>query len=813
MSSFPDTIILPVKGLGKNSDALRLISNLKEIDGLVDVTLDPGGKEMVIRRSDSNNGQDAILSAVREIRRAGLEIPVKRAELDIFNLRCAGCVKSLEDGLNKIPGIVQAQVNFATQTARVEYVGQLYDIKRLIGDIKRIGYEADFQHEEENRSKDAVRQGRRLSLILVCAGLIVLLHLTGSLLGWIKIGPVAMAVIQLLLTLPILYGGREIFIDAWHQLRHGRANMNSLVSLGAGTAFIYSLVVTYIIVGGGSGHQAVYFETTAMIIAFIMIGRYLEARATREARDAALAISSLLPQTVTRLKSDGSESLIELEKVTMGDILVVRPGGSVPCDGVVIEGQTVIDESLLTGESLPVDKKESDAVIGGTVNSGSPIKIRVTRTGKATVIARITRLVREAQSKKAPIQKLADKVAGIFVPLVILVAILTFVFWILFDPTSSFVLLAPVAVLLVACPCALGLATPTAVLVGTGRAARLGILIRDAEVLEKLTGADCFIFDKTGTLTVGRPEVEQVKPAAGLTSDYLLQMAAAVEKYSEHPFGLAILERAKTLELEIPEVKEFHYVPGKGVKAEVKGQDVIVGRRSFILESGLAEGEEKEIRPIEKEGGVTGVYVSVDGRFAGVIILGDTIKEGARSVIDFLREKGKHLIMLTGDNFYSAAAVASKLGLKHIEAEMTPDKKLSTIHSLGRAGYRTAMVGDGVNDAAALAAADIGMALGSGTDIAMKASDVTLAGKSLTGVTTAVQIADATMRIIKQNLFWAFIYNIAMIPLAAGLFYPLFNLTLSPVMAAAAMSLSSIFVVTNSLRLKKFEPVTAHKAE
>ena len=805
MNEISKIIDIAVNGLSGPSAAREIADRLKALAGLSGVDVDP--KAGRIRFRIAANGANGYLQkALDEIKTANLIVPTHHEEVDIFDMRCAACVSSLENGLHKIPGIADAQINFATQTGRIELVDGVYDRRRLLDDIKKIGYEAAFHIDDGDVVTRKSRLKRDLVLSLACTAIVFILHM-GEHVAHLWMMPAAIsAIAQFALTLPVLYAGRMFFADAVVQLRHRRANMNTLIALGSGTAFVYSLIVSMQILSGHpSGHTAIYFETTVMIISFILIGRYLEEKATQEARNAAIGMASLIPSRALRL-ADGREEEIDVGRLMISDVVIVRPGAAVPADGIVVEGETAVDESLITGESLPVAKKAGDAVTGGTVNISHGIRMAVTRVGSGTVLGRMVRMVREAQNAKAPIQRLADRVAAVFVPMVILIALATLIVWAVVSPESGMALTAPVAVLLVACPCAMGLATPTAILVGTGRAARMGILFRNGEILEKLSKVSTFVFDKTGTLTEGRPAVSRFIPAEGVAAETLLQYAASAEQLSEHPFGKAIRTRARKDGIKLFSAANHRNQPGQGLTAEVDGKTAVVGNRVYVSSVGLSAEYEAAMKHVEKEEGTAVVYVAVDGRYLGAISLADTLKDGAAETIRQLNHQGLETLMLTGDNAFSASAVATKLGISRVEADAGPEMKLTTIRSLSQTGRVTAMIGDGVNDAAALAAADIGISLGTGTDIAVKASDITITGKSLAAILTAVDVSKATLRIIKQNLFWAFFYNVIMIPVAAGALYPIFGLLFSPIWAAAAMALSSVFVVTNSLRLRKLQP-------
>jgi len=800
------TIDIPVNGLENPPSAKDVSERLHSLDGLTDIEIDAASEHIRFRLKNPESSNGTVQKAIEAIKKAGLKVTTSKEEVDIFNMHCAACVLTLENGLKKLPGIADVRVNFATQIGQVELVPGLYDRQDLIKDIHEIGYDAGFHSDDGESQRKAVRLKRDVYLAAACSIIVFILHGGQHLLHLFTIPAAVSATVQFLLTLPVVYAGREFFSDAWLQLKHFRTNMNSLIALGSGTAFVYSTVTTILIYAGkAGGHSAVYFDTTAMIITFILFGRYLEARATQEARDAATGMTSLIPQRVVRI-GDNGENEIDIADLQISDTVMVRPGASIPADGVVTEGETTIDESLITGESMPVAKKLGDSVTGGTVNTGNGIKVKILRMGAGSVLGRMIRMVREAQGEKAPIQRLADRVAGVFVPFVIGAALITLIVWAIFDPGSTMVFIAPVAVLLVACPCAMGLATPTAILVGTGRAARMGILFRSGSIMEKLTKVTTVVFDKTGTLTEGKPLVHRLIPADGTRPETLLQITASAEQFSEHPFATAIRERARKDGIKFLKPESHENKPGQGLTAVIDGRKVIVGSGAFVSGNGLPPEYLETIKQVSKDEGTAVVYVAVDDNYLGAISFTDTLKTGAAEMIRQMHERGVETIMLTGDNPYSAASVAAKLGITRVEADALPETKLTTVRSLKHTGRVTAMVGDGVNDAAALTAADIGISLGTGTDIAVKASDITVTGTTLDTVLSAFDISKSTLRVIKQNLFWAFFYNVIMIPVAAGVFYPLFGLVFSPALAAAAMAMSSVFVVSNSLRLRKLQP-------
>jgi Cu+-exporting ATPase len=794
------------------SSASTAKDSLGKIEGLTDISIDPRDSRVRFRLDNSKSPNGEIKRAVEELSGLGLKVGLETAEVDIYNMHCAGCVATIENGLKKIPGIVDARINFATQTGEIEILPTMYERRRLIDDIKGLGYEAGFHTGQPRDESNLARRKRDVEIAVVFGLLVIILHAGQHLFRLFTLPAPVSAVIQLVLTLPVLYAGRTFFDDALRQIRHVRFNMNSLVALGSGAAFVYSVYVTGQLLSGSEMVPSVYFETTAMIIAIVLIGRWLEDRSTKEAREAVTEMATLLPQTAVRLNVDGNEEVLPLDNIAVGDTLLVRPGGTVPVDGIITDGETTIDESMLTGESMPVEKSMGDGVTGGTVNISGGFKYTATRVGSGLAVSRMIRMVREAQNKKAPVERLVDKVAGIFVPIVIIIAVVAGLIWRFALPETQMFLTTSVAVLLIACPCALGLATPTAILVGTSRAARLGVFFHDARILELMTKVNCVVFDKTGTLTDGKAQVEKVLPAEGISDYDLLRYAASAERYSEHPFAVAINKRAINEGLKLEEVTDHKVIPGRGVVATVDGRTVIMGQRKLLAESNgeskLSDGEISTMRKIEEAEGTAVVHVAVGARYFGTVTLADAIKPGALWAVEQLQKDGKEVIMMTGDNYRAAVSTATKLGIKRVEAEMSPEMKLATIYTLKQAGFVTAMVGDGINDAAALSAAHVGIALGTGTDIAMKAADVSITGESLEAIASAMHLVREIYRKIRQNLFWAFFYNIIMIPLATGALYPVFGLVLSPVFSAAAMAISSLFVVSNSLRLRNLEPLS-----
>lgn len=795
--SFTKQVILPITGMTCANCVATVERNLKKVEGVTQVVVNLSSERATVEFDPHRAGLSDLIARVE---RAGYGVAMGEAEFLLKRLADDNDARRLEKALRRLEGVMEVQVSVASEKVHLRYIPTLITQAEIRRAIAAAGFEAlELGREAEDAEATArereIAEQRRLLLI----GLLFTVPLFALSMArdFNLVGRWAHAqwvhYLMWALATPVqFYVGWHYYVGGYKALRNGSANMDVLIAMGSSIAYLYSAVVT---LGWLSGH--VYFETAAVIVTLIRLGKYLEARAKGRTSEAIKKLMSLRAKTA-RLVRDGREMEVPVDEVQVGDIVLVRPGEKIPVDGVVIEGRSTVDESMLTGESLPVEKGPGDTVIGATLNKQGFLRFEATKVGKETALAQIIRLVEEAQGSKAPIQRLADQVSAVFVPVVILIATITFLIWYFVgDPGDlTHALINMVAVLVIACPCALGLATPTAVMVGTGKGAEMGILFRNSEALERLGRVNVIVLDKTGTLTQGQPQVTDVVTLDAWDADTLLRLAASVEKGSEHPLGEAIWAEATRRGWTLDEIAAFQAFAGEGVQAEVNGRQVRVGNARWMERYGLNLTTAQPVVEHLQLEAKTAMLVAVDGVIAGVIAVADTLKEGALEAVQEMRRMGLRVMMLTGDNPRTAQAIARKVGVDEVLAEVLPEGKSDEIKKLQAMGNLVAMVGDGVNDAPALAQADVGIAIGSGTDVAMATAPVTLISGDLRGVPRAIRLSRRTLRTIKQNLFWAFFYNVILIP-AAALGY------LSPILAAAAMSFSSVFVVSNSLRLRK----------
>lgn len=739
-------------------------------------------------------------------------------KFNVTGMTCSACSAHVEKSVKKLNGVKSVNVNLLQNNMHVDFDETAVSVDDIINAVVSGGYGASVagkeQEKKDNKIDNEISNMKfRLIVSLVC--LVPLMYISmGHMWGWPFLSVfhgaengITFALTQMLLMLPIMYVNRKYYITGFKTLFHGAPNMDSLIAIGSGAAFTYGIIAIYCI-GYGLGHgdkefahsymMNLYFESAAMILALITLGKFLESRAKGKTSQAIEKLIDLSPKTAVVIR-DGKEVTVGVDDVQIGEIVAVKAGQSVPLDGVIVEGNGAIDESAITGESIAVEKNVGDKVIGATINKSGYFKFKVEKVGEDTALSQIIHLVEEASASKAPIAKLADKVSGIFVPVVISIAVITIIVWLLLGKGVSFALSMGISVLVISCPCALGLATPTAIMVGTGKGAQYGILTKSAESLETAHQVDTVVLDKTGTITEGKPSVTDIAPV-GISDKELLQIAASIEYLSEHPLAKAIVEKADGLEFS--DVADFEQIVGQGVKGNVDGKKVLAGNYKMMRENNIEVSEDE----IFANDGKTSLYFAVDNKFVGIIAVADTIKETSRQAIEDMRNMGLDVIMLTGDNAVTANAIKNKLPLSSAVAEVLPSDKEEVVRKLQQSGHKVAMVGDGINDAPALTRADVGIAIGAGTDIAIESADIVLMKSDLQDVVTSIELSHSVIKNIKENLFWAFFYNALGIPIAAGVLYGIAGLKLNPMIAALAMSFSSVFVVSNALRLRFFKP-------
>ena len=805
-----ERVDLPILGMSCASCASTIQKGLSSLKGVDKANVNfANSRATVLYQPQLVKSEDLVSS----VRKSGYEVGTASVEIPIQGLQCASCVQKIEKALLRIKGVLKASVNLATENAKVEYIPSETDFTEIKKIIEQTGYKVlEVPPEEELedierivREKEYKKLKRKFFVGLIL-GIIIFLGSMPNLFPWAPDILNNFFVLWMLATPVQFWIGWQFYKGAWGAFTHRNADMNTLIAVGTSAAYLYSVAATLFpsLFESGGLKPEVFFDTSAMIIVLILLGRLLEARAKGQTSEAIKKLIGLRPKTA-KVKRDGKEMDIPVEDVLVGDVVIVRPGEKIPVDGILTDGKSSVDESMITGESMPAKKEIGDEVIGATINKTGSFQFRATKVGKDTALAQIIKLVQDAQGSKAPIQRLADVIAGYFVPIVISIAIATFVVWFNFGPSPAmtFALLNFVAVMIIACPCALGLATPTAVMVGTGKGAENGVLIKGGESLETAHKLDTIVFDKTGTLTKGEPEVTDIIPFNSYSEEEVLKYAASAEKVSEHPLGEAVIKKATETQIVLHDPKNFKAIEGHGIEAEVENVNVLLGNAKLLRDRNIEIKDLIEKAENFAQEGKTPIYIALNGNAAGVIAVADTLKENSIQSVEKLKKLGLEVIMLTGDNRKTAQAMARKTGIDRVLSEVLPEDKVHEIKKLQSEGKKVAMVGDGINDAPALAQADVGIAIGSGTDVAMEASDVTLIKGDLQGVVSAIELSKRTIRVIKQNLFWAFFYNTVGIPIAAGVLYPFFGILLNPIFASAAMAFSSVSVVSNSLRLRR----------
>jgi Cu+-exporting ATPase len=810
-------IDLPITGMTCASCASRIQNELSQLKGVDKATVNFAAERATVFYNPPEASVDEFIKTIKDL---GYGVSTSKTIIPIKGMTCASCVKRVQDALASLNGVLSVTVNLATEKAALEYTPEQVGMRDFKKAMRDIGYDiVEVERGEdivEKEKREREREYNKLKTRLIAGAaltipifILVFQERTG-LSAIVEIPEQISFLLQFIIQTPVQFWvGWQFYTGAIAAARHRTTNMNTLIAVGTSAAYVYSVIATFypavFEIKGYSAH--VYFDTAATIIVLILLGRLFEARAKGKTSEAIKKLIGLQPKTA-RIIKDGREQDVPIEEVETGDIILVRPGEKIPVDGVVKDGYSSVDESMISGESIPVEKKAGDEVIGATINKTGSFKFEARKVGRDTVLYQIINMVQEAQGSKPPIARLADKIASIFVPAVMGTATVTFIIWFFLGPAPAFTyaLLNFIAVLIIACPCALGLATPTSIMVGTGKGAENGILIRGAEALETAHKIKTIVFDKTGTLTKGEPIVTDIVAGYGLrvTGKEILQLAASAEKGSEHPLGEAIVKKAqeKGLELKVP--TDFQAVPGHGIKAKIDDKIILLGNKDFMNDESVSIGELSQKAEQLSGEGKTPMYVAVDGTAAGIIGVADTLKDNSVSAINALGKIGVETVMITGDHKRTADAIAKQVGIDRVLAEVLPEDKANEVKKLQTGNKVVAMVGDGINDAPALAQADVGIAIGTGTDVAMEASDITLIRGDLRGVVASIALSKATIRNIKQNLFWAFAYNTILIPVAAGILFPFFGILLNPMFAAAAMGMSSVTVVTNALRLRKF---------
>ncbi len=814
--------ILSITGMTCASCAKAIERSVGKLEGIHSATVNLATEKLNVEFEESKVDIQKVKEAVKKAGYGAQEDKndsIREVSIPISGITCASCVNAIEKSIRKLNGINEVSVNLATEKAKVVYDSSSTRISEIKDAISKAGYKAleieagvQADHERERREKEMKSLWAKFlaaAIFTVPLLYIAMGHMLGIPLPEIimpEMNALNFGLIQLILTIPIIIAGYRFYTVGFGRLFRREPNMDSLIAMGTSAAFVYGIYAVFQIAQGYHEYaRELYFETAGVIIALILLGKYLEAVTKGKTSEAIKKLMGLAPKTATVLH-DGKEMVILIEEVEAGDILLVKPGEKIPVDGEVVEGRTSVDESMLTGESIPVEKNAGSKVIGASINKNGTIKFRATKVGKDTALAQIIKLVEDAQATKAPIAKMADVISGYFVPIVMVIAIIAAVTWYLSGMSIIFSLTIFIAILVIACPCALGLATPTAIMVGTGKGAEYGVLIKGGEALETAHKIKTIVFDKTGTITEGKPKVTDIVTTGIISETELLQLSASAEKGSEHPLGEAIVNDAKDKNMDFFSVTSFEAIPGHGIEVVIQDKKMLLGNKKLMDDRKIEITLQKESDRLAEEG-KTPMYVSIDDKLAGIIAVADVMKSSSKRAVEVLRSMGIEVAMITGDNRRTAQAIARQAGIDRVLAEVLPQDKANEVKKLQAEGKKVAMVGDGINDAPALAQADIGIAIGSGTDVAMESADIILMRSDLMDVPTAIQLSKRTIRNIKQNLFWAFAYNTAGIPIAAGLLYLLGGPLLNPIIAAGAMAFSSVSVLTNALRLKRFKPL------
>lgn len=804
----------------------KIEKKLSKLEGIKEAVVNLSTEKLSVDYDETILQKETIIETVKKL---GYEIEeesdLKDVELDIDGISCQVCVNKIEKKVSKLNGVKSVIVNLANSRGKIVYDSDVIKLSEILEVMKKMGYTGTKHEESSENLKDREKEEHLKKEFLefkiaIIFSAIVFYIAMGTMVGLPvpsiispDINPLNFAIVQFILALPVVYIGRRFYIVGIKQLFMKSPSMDSLIATGTGSALIYSIYGTFKIAEGDYHYvHSLYFESAVVILALILLGKYLEGVSKGKTSEAIKKLMSLKSKKANLVRN-GEIVQVDIEEVEKGEVLLVKPGESIPVDGKVIDGNSTVDESMLTGESIPIDKTSGDIVYGASINKNGSLKIEATAVGKDTVISKIIKLVENAQGSKAPIAKIADKVSAYFVPIVMIIATAAGIIWYYLgsqgiveinNTPSIFALTIFISVMVIACPCSLGLATPTAIMVGTGRGAELGILIKSGEALEKVHKVNTVVFDKTGTLTEGKPKVTDILTKEGYKENDTLQIAGALELHSEHPLGEAIVEEAKNRGLVFPQVNDFISITGQGVYGKIEESEVLIGNAKLMKTKNIEITMKKELDELASQG-KTPMYMAIDGKFLGIIAVADVMKKEAIDAIKELKQREYKIGMITGDNRITAEAIGKQVGIDMIFAEVTPEDKYLKVKELQEEGYNVAMVGDGINDSPALVQADIGIAIGGGTDIAMESADIVLMKRNLNDVLTAIDLSNATMRNIKQNLFWAFIYNTLGIPIAAGVLYPFTGHLLNPMIAGGAMAMSSVSVVTNALRLKKFK--------